>query len=458
MQVRKQLTYSKYEWEATVAWAASSLVLITLVIGAIVSTSLFVMEFSALLLDGCCPESVSLTILLMAYVAVLGIWLVFRRMSIQTHPIRLIPLDSKADLTELGLALGLTAVLCVAAISLAALPAWEIPFLFVAASIPLTMIAIPTWKTISRVMAAAVPATAIYIALTAPLSIAGAFLLVAPLCALLFIGWTRQAKIETIEETLRQTELRVTTLHRRLAAQKKTLRKLHIPQIAIEDVPTSAISEPKNIRALRLMTSIPVRIMLLAAITGSGAAMFTVVLDYIVLSPEVTSALAPLGFGASTSNDTVRPLAATVGSGHWYITTAWAFALLVWLLLSFEGANEGRQALNRLRHLTALAQKLSARADYQAKKIEAVKASSKRRVSATAAPKLKVPNHYHTLGIKKDAGIKEIRDAYRQLAKKYHPDKTGSAGESRMKQINEAYKILSDTQARIRYDSGHHLS
>lgn len=64
-----------------------------------------------------------------------------------------------------------------------------------------------------------------------------------------------------------------------------------------------------------------------------------------------------------------------------------------------------------------------------------------------------IPNHYKTLGIEISATKTEIKQAYKRLAFKYHPDvnKMPDAHE-RFIEINEAYLILSDDEARARYD------
>ncbi|MCY4049603.1 MAG: molecular chaperone DnaJ [Hyphomicrobiales bacterium] len=67
-------------------------------------------------------------------------------------------------------------------------------------------------------------------------------------------------------------------------------------------------------------------------------------------------------------------------------------------------------------------------------------------------------SYYETLGVARDADEQAIKSAYRNLAKKYHPDQNpGNAGaEQQFKDINEAYEVLKDKQARAAYDSlGH---
>ncbi|MFH0912446.1 MAG: molecular chaperone DnaJ [Patescibacteria group bacterium] len=63
-------------------------------------------------------------------------------------------------------------------------------------------------------------------------------------------------------------------------------------------------------------------------------------------------------------------------------------------------------------------------------------------------------DYYSILGLKRDATQEEIKKAYRKLALKYHPDKANGdkASETKFKQINEAYQILSDPAKRQRYD------
>ena len=63
-------------------------------------------------------------------------------------------------------------------------------------------------------------------------------------------------------------------------------------------------------------------------------------------------------------------------------------------------------------------------------------------------------DYYSTLGVAKTATEKEIKQAYRKLARKHHPDVNpgDKAAESRFKEINEAYEVLGDPEKRKKYD------
>jgi len=63
-------------------------------------------------------------------------------------------------------------------------------------------------------------------------------------------------------------------------------------------------------------------------------------------------------------------------------------------------------------------------------------------------------DYYSTLGVSRNAGAEEIKKAYKELAKKYHPDLNKSKGsEEKFKEINEAYRVLGDEKNRQQYDT-----
>jgi len=62
-------------------------------------------------------------------------------------------------------------------------------------------------------------------------------------------------------------------------------------------------------------------------------------------------------------------------------------------------------------------------------------------------------DYYATLGVPREASADDIRKAFRKLARKYHPDVSKEPdAEARMKEVNEAYAVLSDPEKRAAYD------
>jgi len=66
-------------------------------------------------------------------------------------------------------------------------------------------------------------------------------------------------------------------------------------------------------------------------------------------------------------------------------------------------------------------------------------------------------DYYKTLGLKKGASSKEIKNAFRTLAKEYHPDKNpGKDTTKQFREIAEAYEVLRDEDKRRQYDAQGH--
>jgi molecular chaperone DnaJ len=63
-------------------------------------------------------------------------------------------------------------------------------------------------------------------------------------------------------------------------------------------------------------------------------------------------------------------------------------------------------------------------------------------------------DYYSVLGVRRNASEREIKQAYRKLARQYHPDVNAGdkSAEAKFKRINEAYEVLSDKEKRRKYD------
>jgi molecular chaperone DnaJ len=61
-------------------------------------------------------------------------------------------------------------------------------------------------------------------------------------------------------------------------------------------------------------------------------------------------------------------------------------------------------------------------------------------------------NYYDVIGVSNSATSEEIKNKFRELAKKIHPDKTKVNSEKEMAELNKAYEVLSDKERRASYD------
>jgi len=62
-------------------------------------------------------------------------------------------------------------------------------------------------------------------------------------------------------------------------------------------------------------------------------------------------------------------------------------------------------------------------------------------------------DYYIVLGISRSADLNRIKQAYRRVAKKYHPDKTHTEQSAKkFREVREAYETLSDEEKRTRHD------
>ena len=69
-----------------------------------------------------------------------------------------------------------------------------------------------------------------------------------------------------------------------------------------------------------------------------------------------------------------------------------------------------------------------------------------------AVSKDNLPNYYEIIGVSTDATQEEIKNKFREMAKKIHPDKTKKDSEEEMAELNKAYEVLSDEERREKYD------
>jgi predicted lipid-binding transport protein (Tim44 family) len=74
----------------------------------------------------------------------------------------------------------------------------------------------------------------------------------------------------------------------------------------------------------------------------------------------------------------------------------------------------------------------------------------------TQNPSAPGPTHYDLLEVASTANVSELRQAFRQLSKRYHPDTTSlpqAQAQESFRQLQQAYAVLSDPISRNRYDS-----
>ena len=68
-------------------------------------------------------------------------------------------------------------------------------------------------------------------------------------------------------------------------------------------------------------------------------------------------------------------------------------------------------------------------------------------------------DYYEVLGIERDATQKQVKDAYRRLARKLHPDVNPDASAAeQFKEVGEAYEVLSNSEKRAQYDRFGHAA
>jgi molecular chaperone DnaJ len=69
-------------------------------------------------------------------------------------------------------------------------------------------------------------------------------------------------------------------------------------------------------------------------------------------------------------------------------------------------------------------------------------------------------DYYEILGVARSATEKDLKSAYRKLARKHHPDVNpgDKAAEEKFKEISAAFAVLSDPEKRAKYDRGGHAA
>src|SRR5258706_8784175 len=74
--------------------------------------------------------------------------------------------------------------------------------------------------------------------------------------------------------------------------------------------------------------------------------------------------------------------------------------------------------------------------------------------SAFSRLRMKYKDYYAVRGVDRKASAEDIKQAYRKLARKYHPDVSKEPGaEEKFKEVGEAYETLKDPEKRAAYDS-----
>ena len=129
-------------------------------------------------------------------------------------------------------------------------------------------------------------------------------------------------------------------------------------------------------------------------------------------------------------------------------------ALIVWIKRS--GLRRCTVGLKFVNISTSLSAAIESLAMFGFVDLEAAAAAKKKVHGGRNAPiqaTASLPDYYAILGLNTDATMDHIHQAFRKLAVKYHPDVTKDPeGPRKFLQINEAYDMLSDPEARAAYD------